>query len=226
MRYVLLGMLGAAIAIATEESDGAWLRDLSRGVPRLSFGSVARVAEGSDRSWRPDYLNGVALQFVGSGVTRVGATVARWEAWEQDSALVSSPPPGELERLLVETHEVAVRVADALEVSATDCGRPDQLRVVHLKPSTMNDEARFGGWRTVNGGYISVLHGLYDPTPEAPRDAVLAYTEPDAPRARVLVHELGHFWYSRFCVSGSASVTTERFARAVEREWLLPVLDL
>ena len=170
-------------------------------------------------SWKPTYLDHLPLIFQSSGTTQVGSTLVRWEAWDQDALFVFPLSPDVLVRLLGESYEVAGRVARSLGIETGGCDSEKKLYVLHLDGATINDEGRFGDWRTINGGYLRVIQGLYDPTLDVPRDSVLMYTEPDSPRSRVLVHELGHYWYDRFCMYRNSEVKTETFARAVGDAW-------
>jgi len=174
-------------------------------------------------SWKPTYLDHLPLIFQSSGTTQVGSTLVRWEAWDQDALLVNPLSSEALVRLLGESYVVAGRVARSLGIETGGCDSEKRLYVLHLDSTTINDEDRFGGWRTINGGYLKVLYGIYDPTPDVLHDAVLMYSEPDFPRYHVLVHELGHYWYDRFCMYRNSEVKTETFARAVEDAWHFPL---
>jgi hypothetical protein len=188
----------------------------------ISFLPAASTVVEAD-SWKPHYLDRLPLSLQSSGTTEVGATLVRWEAWDQDALLVFPISPEALVCLLGESYEAAGRVARSLGIETSGCDSEKKLYVLHLDGATINDEDRFGDWRTINGGHLQVIHGIYDPTPDVPHDAVLLYSEPDSPRSRVLVHELGHYWYDRLCMSRNSKVKTETFARAVEDAWLIPL---
>lgn len=169
--------------------------------------------------WRPDYLDRLPLRFQGSGTTPVGPSVVRWEAWDEKVPWVSPLPTEALERVLRESFATATQVAGGLGASSEVCDLDKKLYLVHLDGDTIDDHQRFGDWLEIEDRSRQQLRGLYDPTGRPPHDAVLSYAEPEIPRSVVLVHELGHYWYDRWCLSRASNVDSEAFAEAVANLW-------
>ena len=210
--WAVLAIAGvyAATNVSTPDSSATNARDRN-----------ARATNASPPDWRPSYLDGLQLIPAGKGDTRIGTHVVHWQAFDEDALLVFPTSPGEIEQRLHESYAASMRVARALGAEPRDNERQATLYIVHLDAPTMDNDKRFGSWRDINGVHLYVLHGIYDPTPSVKNDAVLMYTEPDGPQARVLIHELGHYWYDRLRLGVTSGVSTERFAKAVEREWLM-----
>ncbi len=176
----------------------------------------------ADAQWRPSYLADVPLVLDHAGEVPVGRTLIAYDLRYEDDLLNFPMSASTLRTLTQEAYALSVRTARSLSLPVSDC-KPDlDVHIVQLTYETMQRPG-FASFRTMWGKRYSALHGLYDPTVHVRRESVLAFTVgANLHTERVFVHELGHYWYDRWCLYDAKGPNTEVFAEAVEQAYMNP----
>jgi hypothetical protein len=171
------------------------------------------------RSAWPAYLSGIPLVPMGAGTITIGTTTIAYDFRVQDDVLMFPLEESKLHTRAADSYRAARQVAARSGLPAEDC-KPDlDVHFVELLLPTLNSPA-FQSWRDVNGGYLSTIHGLYDPTVDVPRQSVILYASRlTVETQEIVVHELGHYWFDRWCLYDKGSMKTEAFAKQVEQAW-------
>jgi hypothetical protein len=171
------------------------------------------------RSAWPAYLSGIPLVPMGAGTITIGPTTIAYDFRAQDDVFVFPLEDQDLRRLAADAYRAARQVATRNRLPVADC-KPDlDVHFVELSLTTLNSPV-FDSWRKVNGGYLTTIHGLYDPTVDVQRQSVILYASLGTVETReTVVHELGHYWFDRWCLYDKGSMKTEAFATQVEHAW-------
>lgn len=182
----------------------------------------ASDALGAD--WKPTYLCGLSLDGAYGDTVVIDGYSVRYDYLHEDvcSILYSRE---QLHALLQESYRYSVHKIRALGMSAVDCKQDLNVHFVQLQTETLNDDRRFGSWRNVNGTWLFTIHGLYDPTVETYRESVISFISLPEGSDHLIVHEMAHYWYDRFCLYDSSELKTETFAKAVEQDYTLGLLQ-
>jgi hypothetical protein len=98
------------------------------------------------------------------------------------------------------------------------CAPNEFLEIYEISESQLNDPKRFPADFVGNIalGRGSLL-GFYDPrNSESYIDAIVITAHDNTESYRIVVHELAHYWYARFCLQDRAPFTSEQFALKIQ----------
>ena len=182
---------------------------------------LASLSWASSSDWRPRYLSGLSLfQGYEERVTLDNISVI-YDFYYQD--VIINPPykKDKVDLLIRESFSLSVKKMQTLGVARSDCKQGLKVYIIQIDGDTLNDDARFGSWRSINGPRLRTMYGIYDPTPVSDDDSVLLFSLAAPSSDGVLVHEMAHYWYDRFCVYNNSSIKTEEFAKSIESAYLL-----
>lgn len=97
--------------------------------------------------------------------------------------------------------------------SAGDCKPNDIIEIYEVESKVLNDEKRFDIKKIITDN----IWGFYDPrVSEDYVDSIVLTSHGRTANYTVLVHEIAHYWYSRFCLESYASVSSEQFATLIQ----------
>lgn len=179
----------------------------------------------SNSDWKPRYLSGLPLLSPYQNSIMVGKYNVRYNFHYEDDILNDPYKKDRIEFLLNESLRYSLNKMSNLGIAPVDCKEDLNVHLVQLDGQTLNNDDRFGSWRKVNGGNLITIHGLYDPTIDTYRDSIIIYMLLPQNSDRVIFHEMAHYWYDRFCIYEKNSLKTEAFAKAVENDYTIGLLD-
>lgn len=179
----------------------------------------------SSSDWKPRYLSGLSLSSGFETNLNIGQYQVQYDFQYEDEAFNLPYSKESLDRLFTKSFYYSTNKMKELNLSQSDCKNDLNVHLVQLDGQTLNNDDRFGSWRRINGGYLTSIHGLYDPTVSLYRDSVILFSLVTPTSNNVIVHEIAHYWYDRFCLYEKNTVTTEEFAKAVEYDYILGKLE-
>lgn len=101
-----------------------------------------------------------------------------------------------------------------------DCRPKENVNLYWVSFSTLNDETKFYSWKSENGNIRDIV-AMYDPISINSDHAVILLTVQNRfDNESTIVHEIGHYWYDRFCWERSWVGGTEKFAQALEKYYI------
>lgn len=182
---------------------------------------LASLSWASSSDWRPRYLSGLSLFQSYKESVNLDNISVNYDFYYQD--VIINPPykQEKVDLLIKESFILSTKKMQSLGVARSDCKQGLKVNIVQIDGDTLNDDTRFGSWRSVNGSRLRTMYGIYDPTPESDDNSVLLFSLSAPSSDGVLVHEMAHYWYDRFCVYNNSSIKTEEFAKSVESAYLL-----
>lgn len=98
------------------------------------------------------------------------------------------------------------------------CAPNEFLEIFEISEIELNNPNRFPAKFVENysEGRGSLL-GFYDPrNSESYIDSIVITPQHNAESYRIIVHEIAHYWYARFCLQDRVSITSEEFAVKIQ----------
>jgi hypothetical protein len=182
---------------------------------------LASLSWASSSDWKPRYLSGLSLFQSYKKNINLDTVTVNYDFYYQD--VIINPPykQEKVDLLIRESFSLSIKKMQSLGVARSDCKQGLKVNIIQIDGNTLNDDTRFGSWRSINGSRLRTMYGIYDPTPESDDNSVLLFSLAAPSSDGVLVHEMAHYWYDRFCVYNNSSIKTEEFAKSVESAYLL-----
>jgi hypothetical protein len=181
------------------------------------------VASSSD--WRPRYLSGLSIFTRYEEVVHVDQYTVNYDfSYENNDQLPPSYDKKSINLLIRDSYIYSVDKIRELKIKKEDCKSNLNVHIIHLSEDTINEDSSFDFWRTINGQNISVIHGFYDPTVNVYRNSIIGFVQLPNGSEHVIVHEMAHYWYDRFCVYDKSNIKTEDFAKSVELNYIMNIL--
>lgn len=179
----------------------------------------------SSSDWKPRYLSGLPLLGVYSNTLIIKNYRVEYNYLYEDNIFNVPYDKNKLEFLINESYKYSINKINKLGINPIDCKDDLNVHIVQLEGQTLNNDDRFGSWRGVNGGYLVTIHGLYDPTVDNYRNSVISFMLLPEGSDHIIVHEMAHYWYDRFCIYDKSDIKTEVFAKSVENDYSIGLLD-
>lgn len=179
----------------------------------------------SSSEWKPRYLSGLSLLEVYGEKLAIGGYRVEYDYSYEDDEYNTPYEKEILDSLMRESYRYSLNKIRKLGISPVDCKQDLNVHLVQLDGQTLNNDSRFGSWRAINGGNLVTIHGLYDPTVDTYRESVISFMLLPQGSNNVIVHEMAHYWYDRFCIYDKSNIKTETFAKSVESDYSLGLLD-
>lgn len=101
---------------------------------------------------------------------------------------------------------------------AQDCKPYDIIEIYEVDLKVLNDENRF----EIKKSIPQDIWGFYDPRAnENYIDSIVLTSHGKMANYTVLVHEIAHYWYSRYCLENYTDMSSEQFATLIQNkiEW-------
>jgi hypothetical protein len=179
----------------------------------------------SNNDWRPRYLSGLPLLSPYKNTVLVDKYPVRYDYYYEDDILNQPYKKEKIESILNDSLRYSIHKMSSLGIPPVDCKDDLNVHLIQLSGQTLNNDDRFGSWRSVNGGNLVIIHGLYDPTIDVYRDSIIMYMLLPQNSDRVIFHEMVHYWYDRFCLYEKSSMKTETFVKSVENDYIIKLLQ-
>jgi len=179
----------------------------------------------SSSDWRPRYLSGLSLLGAYDDTILVDKYKVKYDYLYENNILNLPYKKEKLDFLINESYRFSVDKIHKLGINPVDCKTDLNVHLVHLEGSTINNDDRFGSWRTINGGNLTTIYGLYDPTIDVYRNSVISFMILPQGSDSLIIHEMAHYWYDRFCIYDENDIKTETFAKSVENAYIKSLLD-
>jgi len=179
----------------------------------------------SSNDWKPRYLSGLSLSRGYENNVQINNYHVKYD-FSYENVIYNSPyNKDEIDRLIYKSFDYSISKMSDLKLQQIDCKQDLNVHFVQLDGQTLNNDSRFGSWRRLNGANLTTIHGIYDPTISLYRDSIILFTLINPTSNNVVVHEMAHYWYDRFCLYEKNTINTEEFARAVEDDYILGILE-
>jgi len=170
----------------------------------------------SDSSWEPRYLSGLSLFTTYEETTNIGSYKVKYDYSYEDKVLNTPYKREEITSLMGKSLFYSLIKVESMGLDPEDCKVDLNIHLVQLDGQTLNNNDRYGSWRNINGGNLVTIYGLYDPTIDLYRNSVISFMLLPQGSDYVIVHEMAHYWYDRFCIYEKSNMKTEDFAKYVE----------
>lgn len=180
---------------------------------------LTELAFGYTNDWQPRYLSGLPLLYSYDSTVNIDSYSVPYDYQYEDYYLNFPYKKDYFDNLVRQSYRYSVYQAKSLGAIISDCKVDLNVHLVQLDGQTLNKDDRFKSWRTVNGGNLAIIYGLYDPTPYLSENSVIVFSSVPRITNDIVLHELAHYWYDRFCLYESINLKTEEFAKAVERDY-------
>jgi hypothetical protein len=181
----------------------------------------SRIGASDIKEWRPRYLAGLPLYQIYEETYKVEGYLVKYNFYYENVVFNIPYKKDVINELIKESYIFSTKKIKDMGVSQSDCKYDLNVHIVQVSLDTMNDNSRFKEWRTVNGEYeLEVLYGFYDPTINTYRNSIILYSSEARDVDRVILHEMAHYWYDRFCIYNLSNMKTETFAKSVENLYI------
>jgi hypothetical protein len=177
----------------------------------------------SGSGWEPRYLSGLSLLESYETTAYIGGYKIEYEYLYENNVVNMPYKKDKIEYLMNKSLQYSVDKINQMSIKIHDCKDDLDIHLIQLTGQTLNKSDRFGSWKRLNGSNLEVIYGLYDPTVEVYRNSVIVFSLLNT-TDYVIVHEMAHYWYDRFCLYEQSEMHTEAFAKSVENNYKLGTL--
>jgi hypothetical protein len=177
----------------------------------------------SGSAWEPRYLSGLSLLESYETTAYIGHYKIEYEYLYEDNVVNMPYKKDKIEYLMRKSLEYSIDKINQMSIKFYDCKDDLDIHLIQLTGQTLNKSDRFGSWKRLNGSNLEVIYGLYDPTVDVYRNSIIIFS-PINTSDYVIVHEMAHYWYDRFCLYEHSEMQTEYFAKSVENNYKLGTL--
>ena len=186
---------------------------------------LTSLAWASSSLWRPRYLSGLSLLEAYQDNLIIENYSIEYDYSYEDNISNIPYKKEKLNFLLKESYRYSINKIHKLGITPIDCKDDLNVHFVQLDGQTLNNNERFGSWKTINNETLDTLYGVYDPTIGTYRNSVISFMILPEGSNSLIIHEMSHYWYDRFCIYDASSMKTETFAKSVENDYSLGLLD-
>lgn len=192
----------------------------------MFLGLLFSLSMASSSNWEPRYLSGLSVLMRYEEAVDIDTYTVKYDfSYEDSDELPLSYDKKTINLLIRDSYIYSSNRMKKLGIKKEDCKSNLNVHIIHLKEDTINDDPNFDFWRTINGQNISTIHGFYDPTVNVYRNSVIGFVQLPTGSKHVIVHEMAHYWYDRFCIYEKSNIKTEDFAKSVELNYILNILE-
>lgn len=142
-------------------------------------------------------------------------------SYYNSSVIYENYPIDDVKFLIKDFFSYLKRYLQKSGISTEDCRSNYNLGIFIIPNNIMYDKARFRDVYKMNSvPTMNFIYGYYDPTFEVDRNSTIVVsllTRKD--NAKLLAHELSHYWWDRLCLSNSFS-SSETFAHQVSEMYV------
>jgi hypothetical protein len=103
----------------------------------------------------------------------------------------------------------------SLNLTRIECQNLNTIEVYEVEMSFLNDQGIFNEWKSTAPD-AQKIWALYDPRNKESGVASIILTDHGDWNPEVFAHEIGHYWYDRFCLGTQYNYQVEPFALAFE----------
>lgn len=104
----------------------------------------------------------------------------------------------------------------SLSLTMVECQDISKLEVYEVDMAFLNDQRIFNEWKSTAPPNAQKIWALYDPRNNESGVASIILTDHGGYNSEVFAHEIGHYWYDRFCLGAQYNNQVEPFALAFE----------
>jgi hypothetical protein len=109
--------------------------------------------------------------------------------------------------------------AEERNFKLVQCKDNSNLEIFMVPDSVLNDHELFNQWQA-NYQQIPNIVGLYDARNEESGVSAIILIDRGFQTNKIFAHEMGHFWYDRFCLGTQFNYQVELFAEQFELYYL------
>jgi hypothetical protein len=116
--------------------------------------------------------------------------------------------------------EMAFDYMNKRDLNLTQCKNVTVLEIYNIAYNILNNHTIFNGWQDANPQYKEIA-ALYDSRSTEKGPVSLILTNQGNANQIYFAHEMGHYWYDRFCLGGQVNYDKEAFAYDFERYYTI-----
>jgi len=184
-------------------------------IPLLLLSSLVFSSE----SWKPRYLSGLPLiqeDLVYFSNEKINVN---YSLNYEDGLVKNNFNQNRINYLINISYNLSLSRMKKMNIEIFDCKKDLNVHIFKISIQSLNG-SEMNSWKSVNGNYISTVHGFYDPTVDIYRNSIISFTPQLLNSDAIFVHEMAHYWYDRYCVYDFSNIKTETFARSVEGDYI------